>query len=87
MLSYAVADPQIDELLDLETGQHLSAGALIGSGYGCVMQLRMALRCDIASDAPRYGGAQCVPVYLIRIMWLIGRSNPDGAQVFATNSR
>ena len=57
MMTYAVADPQIDELLDLETGEYLNAGALIGTDYGRVMQLRMALRTDIAAGMPRYGCA------------------------------
>jgi len=68
MMTYAVADPQIDELLDLETGEYLNAGALIGTDYGRVMQLRMALRTDIAAGMPRYGCALCgVPVYLVRM--------------------
>jgi hypothetical protein len=68
MASYSVADPQIDELLDLETGEYLNARELIGTDYGHVMQLRMALRTDIAAGTPRYGCALCgVPVYLVRM--------------------
>ena len=68
MDSYAVADPQIDELLDLETGEYLNAEGLIGTDYGRVMHLRMALRSDIAANKPRYGCALCgVPVYLVRM--------------------
>jgi hypothetical protein len=68
MTSYAVADPQIDELLDLETGEYRDAAELIGTDYGGVMQLRMALRTEIAAGAPRYGCALCgVPVYLVRM--------------------
>lgn len=67
MSSYAVADPQIDEVLDLETGEYLQAATLIGSDYGELMQLRMSLRTDIASGLPKYGCALCgVPVYLVR---------------------
>lgn len=67
MPSYAVADPQIDEVVDLETGEYLSSSTLIGSDYGQVMQLRMSMRTDIAAGLPRYGCALCgVPVYLVR---------------------
>lgn len=67
MSSYAVADPQIDEVLDLETGEYLQAASLIGSDYGQLMQLRMSLRTDIAAGVPKYGCALCgVPVYLVR---------------------
>lgn len=67
MSSYAVADPQIDEVLDLETGEYLRAAGLIGSDYGELMRLRMSLRTDIAAGAAQYGCALCgVPVYLVR---------------------
>lgn len=67
MSSYAVADPQIDEVIDLDTGEYLQAADLIGSDYGRVMQLRMSLRTDIAAGVPKYGCALCgVPVYLVR---------------------
>lgn len=53
MSSYAVADPQIEEVLDLETGEYLQAASLIGSDYGELMQLRMSLRTDIAAGVVR----------------------------------
>jgi hypothetical protein len=43
MSSYAVADPQKHEVIDLDTGEYLPAANLIGSDYGQVMQLRMVL--------------------------------------------
>jgi hypothetical protein len=68
MDSYAVADPQIEELLDMETGEYLNASDVIGTDYGRVMRLRLELRMDIAADTPRYGCAWCgVPVYLVRM--------------------
>lgn len=67
-MSYSVIDPQIEEVLDLDTGEYLRADMLIGSDYGSVMRLRMALRTDIAGEKPRYGCELCsVPVYLVRM--------------------
>lgn len=63
MSNYAVADPQIDEVIDVDTGEYLPAAKLIGSDYGQVMQLRMSLRTDIVPGLPKYGCALCgVPV-------------------------
>ena len=67
-MSYAVPDPQIDEVLDLETGECIRADALIGADYGHVMQLRLAVRSDIAREEPRFICPLChVAVYLIRL--------------------
>jgi hypothetical protein len=65
-LSFAVDDPEIDEVLDLLTGRLLTAQQAISSDYEKAIQLRMESRQLIARGYPRYVCSLCgVPVYLI----------------------
>ena len=64
--SLAVLIPEIAEVLDLRTGEMVSSHVAIGSDYGEVMALRMALRQAIAEGTPLYACPLCgVPVHLV----------------------
>ena len=64
--SLAVQDPEIAEVLNLETGDLIAAHEAIGSDFGTTMNLRMALSQSIAEGAPLYACPICgVPVYLV----------------------
>lgn len=64
--SLAVESPEIEEVLDLVTGEHLPAATVIGDDYARAIQLRMQLRTGIRADDARYRCSICgVPVYLV----------------------
>jgi hypothetical protein len=67
--SFAVADPEIEEVLDLSSGAVISARQAIGSDYDDVIKLRMTLRTAIDRQEPIYACPLChVPVYLVSLM-------------------
>lgn len=67
-ISLAVADPEVAEVLDLETGRYLSHQTAIGADYAKAMQLRLSLQTHIKRDLPVYACAMCgVPVYLVSL--------------------
>lgn len=62
----AVEDPEIPEVLDLDTGATITAADAIGDDYKRAVELRLALRRSIARDAHLYACPLClVPVYLV----------------------
>lgn len=62
----AVDSPEIDEVLDLETGQVQLARKIIGSDYAAAIALRMRLQESIARGQPTHVCPVCgVPVYLV----------------------
>ena len=74
-MSLAVDNPAIQDVLDLQTGQHHPVTKVISSDYAEVVQLRMALRTHIYTKQPLYACSLCgVPVYLA--------SNPDKSHFF-----
>lgn len=67
--SLAVADPEIDEVLDLNSGSLISAHDVIGSDYSKAISLRMELRTAIDRGEPIYVCPLCyVPVHLVSRM-------------------
>lgn len=63
-----VDNPEIDEALDLATGEIVSASEKIGADYEKTLQLRMALRQGIAGGAPLLACPYCtVPVHLVSL--------------------
>ncbi len=67
--SLAVADPEIDEVLDLNSGSLISARDVIGSDYSKAISLRMELRTAIDRGDPIYVCPLCyVPVHLVSRM-------------------
>lgn len=66
--SLVVPDPEIAEVLDLETGETLTAADAVGEDYEKALQLRMRLRQGIAADKPVYACPLCaVPVHLVSL--------------------
>jgi hypothetical protein len=66
--SLAVESPEIDEVLDLESGEIASARERIGEDYEKALRLRMALKQGIAAGKPLLGCALCsVPVHLVSL--------------------
>lgn len=66
--SLAVDNPEIDEVLDLATGEILSLWQTIGEDYEKALQLRMALKEGIAENKPLYACPLCVvPVHLVSL--------------------
>lgn len=66
--SLAVATPEIDEILDLDTGQVLSAQEAIGYDYEKALQLRMSLKDGIAAEKPLLACPLCaVPVHMVSL--------------------
>jgi hypothetical protein len=66
--SLAVDDPEIDEVLDLDTGEILPAQIAIGDDYEIALQLRMALRDGIAAEKPLFACPLCaVPVHMVSL--------------------
>lgn len=64
--SLIVADPEISEVLDLETGEIRPVRDVIGEDYEKVLQLRMALKQGIAAGVPLLACPMCtVPVHLV----------------------
>lgn len=66
--SLAVDDPEIDEILDLSTGEILSVQNAIGDDYEKAVQLRMSLREGIAAKKPLLACPLCVvPVHMVSL--------------------
>ncbi len=66
--SLAVDAPEIDEVLDLETGAFIPAWQKIGEDYERALQLRMALRQGISAGKPLLACPFCrVPVHLVSL--------------------
>ena len=64
--SFCVADPEITEVIDLESGELLSASQAIGNDYLALEQLRMRLATSVAKDERLYACAVCgTSVYLV----------------------
>jgi len=65
--SLAVLNPEIKEVLRMETGDHLKVESVIGSDYAELIKLRMAVRTAIQNDREMYRCSICgVAVYLCR---------------------
>jgi hypothetical protein len=66
--SLAAETLEIEEVLDLETGEFVPAREKIGEDYEKALQLRMALKQGIAADKPLLGCSLCaVPVHLVSL--------------------
>jgi len=64
--TFWVEDPEVAEVLDLDTGEHMQHDRVIGTDYEAVIQLRSELRTAIQREQPRYACSMCaVPVYLV----------------------
>lgn len=64
--SLAVENPEILEVLDMDSGETLGAAEAIGDDYAKAIQLRMELRASIARERPKFLCPICqVPVYLV----------------------
>lgn len=64
-----VDQPEIDEVLDLDTGEILPARQAVGDDYERVLQLRMHLMQGIRAKHPVYVCPLCVvPVHLVSMM-------------------
>lgn len=62
----AVEHPEVAEVMEIASGDHLDHREVIGSDYEKAIQLRMALRTDIKRGTPRYACTLCgVPIYLV----------------------
>lgn len=62
----AVTEPEIEEVLDLHSGDFIPANEAIGSDYSKVIRLRMDLRTAIERHNPLYACPLCgIPVYLV----------------------
>lgn len=63
----AVINPEIKEVMDVETGDHLKVETVLGSDYAAVVQLRMAVRTAIQNEQALYRCSICgVVVSLLR---------------------
>lgn len=59
--------PEVKEVMDSETGQHLAVSLVMGTDYERLMQLRMAVRTAMLKDDPMYRCSLCgVAVYICR---------------------
>lgn len=64
--SLAVENPEIPEVLDMDSGEAIGYVEAIGDDYAKVIQLRMELRASIAREQPKFLCPICqVPVYLV----------------------
>lgn len=64
--TFSVENPEVAEVLDLRSGQHLAHEKVIGTDYEKAIQLRMDLQTGIKRETPRYACSLCgVPVYLV----------------------
>ena len=64
--AFAVENPEVAEVMEIASGDHLDHGEVIGTDYEKAIQLRMALRTDIKRGTPHYACSLCgVPVYLL----------------------
>jgi competence CoiA-like predicted nuclease len=67
--TFAVDDPEIDDIMDERTGDYFTAAQLIGSDWELAMQTRMRSSQAIAAGKERFLCALCnAPVYLIAQM-------------------
>ncbi|MES2948167.1 MAG: DUF6035 family protein [Pseudomonadota bacterium] len=65
--SLAVLNPEIKEVMSVETGDHLKVEAVLGSDFAALVQLRMAVRTAIQNEQALYRCSICgVAVYLCR---------------------
>ena len=65
-MSLTVDNPAIQEVLNLETGEHLPVAKVIGDEHDKVSQLRLALMTNIQRACPTYECSLCgAPVYLV----------------------
>ncbi|MDD2701053.1 MAG: DUF6035 family protein [Sideroxydans sp.] len=66
--SLVVADPEITEALDLETGEIRHVHDVVGEDYERALQLRMALKQGIAAGKPLLACPLCaVPIHLVSL--------------------
>ena len=64
-MELTVVNPEIKEVLSVETGAHLPVEAVIGSDYSELIQLRMRVRTAMHKEQPLYRCSICgVAVYL-----------------------
>jgi hypothetical protein len=64
--SLAVENPEIPEVIDMDSGEVIGAAEAIGDDYAKAIQLRMELRASIAREKPKFLCPICqVPVYLV----------------------
>ena len=64
--AFAVENPEVAEVMEIASGDHLDHGEVIGTDFEKAIQLRMALRTDIKRGTPHYACSLCgVPVYLV----------------------
>lgn len=76
---FAVADPEVAELLDLSSGRCERHADVIGDDYEKALQLRMQLQTDLKLEKPRFLCSMCMtPVYLV--------SRPEGRKFFFRHS-
>lgn len=67
-ISLGVDNPEIDEVMNLATGEIFPARQAIGEDYEKALQLRMALRQGIAENSPLYACPLCVvSVHLVSL--------------------
>lgn len=60
-----VSNPAIQEVLDVETGEHVLVQAVIGTDFAELMKLRMRVRTQMRKEEPLYRCAICAtPVHL-----------------------
>lgn len=61
-----VENPEVAEVLDLQTGQHQPHSDVIGTDYAAAIRLRSDLQTGIRRGAPRLACSMCgAPVYLV----------------------
>lgn len=66
--SFSVENPEISEVLDLQTGEHLSHQFIIGNDYAKICQLRLELQTLRKRETPRFACSLCgTPVYLVSL--------------------
>lgn len=57
--AFAVENPEVAEVMEIASGDHLDHGEVIGTDYEKAIQLRMALRTDIKRGTPHYACSLC----------------------------
>lgn len=63
-----VDDPEVAEVLDLDSGEFLRHDQAIGTDYETVIQLRSELQTSIHKESPKYACSLChAPVYLVSL--------------------
>lgn len=62
-----VEKPEVKEVLDMESGRHVTVAAVMGTDYERLMQLRMDVRTRVRKEDPLYRCSLCgVAVYICR---------------------